>query len=247
MRIIPKEKQAYGAFNNGEIVENKPIGFPQDGGDVKPFSNLFYWANAIALKDSTIGLHPHQGFEIMSFILEGTIRHFDTQMNAWKDLHAGDVQIIRAGSGISHAEHMMEGSRMFQIWVDPNLNKTMTQPASYSDYKADEFAPVPSGANTVKTLIGSSSHFQLDAQGLTVQEVTVGDHYELDVAAEQNAAVYVLDGALTVGEESCATDDLVLLESGTARFSGEGKLFIIKCLSEPGYQTYANMMASRAN
>ena len=68
---VSKEEQAYGAFNGGEIVENKPIGFNREGGKLKPYSNLFYWANAIANVDSTIGLHPHQGFEIMSFILEG--------------------------------------------------------------------------------------------------------------------------------------------------------------------------------
>ena len=66
-------------FNNGEIIENKPIGFPQDGGKLKPYSNLFYWAHAWTNnKKSTIGLHPHQGFEICSFVLSGKINHFDT-------------------------------------------------------------------------------------------------------------------------------------------------------------------------
>ncbi|MBL0007526.1 MAG: hypothetical protein IPP25_10210 [Saprospiraceae bacterium] len=69
MRIIPISQQASGAFNNGKIIENKPIGFPQDG-FVRPYSSL-YWALAEGLLDSTIGLHPHQGFEIMSFCPEG--------------------------------------------------------------------------------------------------------------------------------------------------------------------------------
>ena len=42
IQIIPKEEQAYGAFNNGEIVENKPIGFNREGGKLKPYSNIFY-------------------------------------------------------------------------------------------------------------------------------------------------------------------------------------------------------------
>jgi len=247
MKIISKDKQAHGSFNNGEIVENKPIGFPQDGGEVKPFSNLFYWANARALKDSTIGLHPHQGFEIISFVLKGTIRHYDTQMDAWRDLHAGDVQIIRAGSGISHAEHMTKGSRMFQIWVDPDLSKTMSQAASYSDYKDSEFVSQPSGANSVKTMIGNDSHFELDAEGLSVELVTVAGQYELEADADQIAAVYVLDGMLTVGRESCRSDDFILIESAMTQFSGEGSLFIIKCLREPGYQTYADLMSVQAN
>ena len=40
-------------------------------------SNLFYWAHATATKDSTIGLHPHKGFEILTYVLKGKIRHYD--------------------------------------------------------------------------------------------------------------------------------------------------------------------------
>ena len=46
VEIFNKNQQASGSFNNGEILENKPIGFPQDGGQLKPYSNLFYWAHA---------------------------------------------------------------------------------------------------------------------------------------------------------------------------------------------------------
>ena len=104
VEIFNKNQQASGNFNNGEILENKPIGFPQDGGQLKPYSNLFYWAHAwTPTKKSTIGLHPHQGFEICSFVLKGNINHFDTKQNKWIPLQEGDVQIIRAGNGISHA------------------------------------------------------------------------------------------------------------------------------------------------
>ena len=69
IEIYSKEKQAYGQFNNGEIIENKPIGFPSDNGKMLPYSNLFYWAHAVSKADSTIGLHPHKGFEIITFVL----------------------------------------------------------------------------------------------------------------------------------------------------------------------------------
>ena len=69
VEIVKREDQVDGNFNNGEILEKKPIGFPQDGGLSKPYSNIFYWAHAWTNdKKSTIGLHPHQGFEICSFI-----------------------------------------------------------------------------------------------------------------------------------------------------------------------------------
>ena len=69
LEIISKKSQAYGEFNNGEIIENKPIGFPKDGGKLKAYSNLFYWAYAKANFDSTIGLHPHKGFEIITYVI----------------------------------------------------------------------------------------------------------------------------------------------------------------------------------
>ena len=72
LEIYTIEDQARGHFNNGEILENKPIGFPGDGGKLKPYSNIFYWAHAwTGSKKSTIGLHPHQGFEICCFVLKG--------------------------------------------------------------------------------------------------------------------------------------------------------------------------------
>ena len=132
--------QAKGSFNGGEILENKPIGFPQDRGKLKPYSNLFYWAHAwTTTKKSTIGLHPHQGFEICSFVLRGKINHFDSKQNKWIPLSKGDVQIIRAGSGISHAEELDKNSEIFQIWFDPNLENSLKNSASYDDYSVSQF------------------------------------------------------------------------------------------------------------
>ena len=63
--ITPKEKQGVGQFNGGQILENKPIGFPQDGGNQRSYSNLFYWAHAWSDEGSLLGEHPHKGFEIV--------------------------------------------------------------------------------------------------------------------------------------------------------------------------------------
>ena len=84
---------------------------------------MFYWAHAWTPGNkSTIGLHPHQGFEICNFVLNGNINHFDTKQNKWIPLSEGDVQIIRAGNGISHAEGGNH-SEIFQIWFDLGCRK----------------------------------------------------------------------------------------------------------------------------
>ena len=98
----------------------KPIGFPQDGGLLKPYSNLFYWAHVWASKnDSIIGLHPHRGFEICSFILKGEIEHYDTLLDKWITLEEGDVQVIKAGKGISHSEKLKKVLKYFKYGLIP--------------------------------------------------------------------------------------------------------------------------------
>ena len=124
IKVFTKENQASGNFNNGQILEKKPIGFPQDGGQLSPYSNLFYWAHAWAPdKDSTIGLHPHRGFEICSFVLKGEIEHYDTLIEKWITLKKGDVQVIKAGKGISHSDKLKSNSEILQIWFDPTIQQ----------------------------------------------------------------------------------------------------------------------------
>ena len=251
VRIFPKARQGQGAFNGGEIVENKPIGFPQDGSEVRPYSSLFYWAHARAVTDSTIGLHPHQGFEICSFVLKGQIRHYDTKLQDWKPLEAGDVQIIRAGSGISHSEWMGQGAEIFQIWFDPDLTKTLSQPASYDDYRGSDF-PVdrPGEGVRVTTLAGAGSPFQMVTPGVQILRIALdGAAHDLELAQGQIVSSYVLSGELRVNGQAAQTSDFVLVaEEG--RFSMESQagaeVFLIISPALPGYRTYSQIRRMQA-
>ncbi len=247
--IIPKEKQGYGAFNGGEIVENKPIGFPQDHSFVRPYSNLFYWAHARAMKDSTIGLHPHQGFEICSFVLKGNIRHYDTKLQEWRPLQAGDVQIIRAGNGISHSEFMSKDAEIFQIWFDPNLTKTMEQPATYDDYRSTDF-PVSSNAGTrTTTVAGAGSPFRMDTPGIEIEKIDM-DNSSWSGAAEPGKiySMYVLEGEVSLNGETAATSDFAMLsdvQSIEIQSLKKSSVFIIASPQQPGYRTYSELMNAR--
>ncbi|MFL2609350.1 MAG: pirin family protein [Flavobacteriaceae bacterium] len=197
--IYKKSDQASGSFNSGEILEKKPIGFPNDGGKLKPYSNIFYWAHAWTPQEkSTIGLHPHRGFEICSFVLKGKINHFDTKQNRWIPLEQGDVQVIRSGNGISHSEEICDSSEIFQIWFDPDLTKTLIKEASYSDYKSTEF-PVSSIKNkVVKNIIGNDSPVEIDSEGVIVNEYLfgIGDHL-IDINEGCVHSVFLMEGILS--------------------------------------------------
>lgn len=242
LRIIPKHMQAQGAFNNGQIIENKPIGFPQDGGHVRPFSNLFYWAHAEALVDSTIGLHPHQGFEIMSFVLDGRIRHYDTKNNTWRPLGKGDVQIIRAGSGIEHSEHVEKGGVIFQIWTDPDLRKTLSKPATYDDYPASVFPVIKENGHARTILIGDGSPLTLDTPSLLVTREHINGQWTLQPDADTITSLYVIEGTGTINGQSFDKDDFIIIENAEAvsLIANETvDVFRIDSPRKPGYATYA--------
>ena len=131
-KLYGLDQQGRGAFDGGRIVESKPIGFPGEGSEVKRVGPLFYWALATANQDNAIiGLHPHRAFEIMSFVIDGELGHYDTGGHE-ELLYYGDVQIMQTGSGISHEERFnKEGTSIFQIWFEPNLDETIRQPAVY--------------------------------------------------------------------------------------------------------------------
>lgn len=64
--------------------------------------------------------HPHADMEIITYVREGAITHRDNLGNQGRT-EAGDVQVMSAGSGITHSEYNLEPgvTRIFQIWIIP--------------------------------------------------------------------------------------------------------------------------------
>ena len=67
--------------------------------------------------------HPHANMEIITYVREGAITHRDSLGNEGRT-EAGDVQVMSAGSGITHSEYNVESvtTRIFQIWIIPDEN-----------------------------------------------------------------------------------------------------------------------------
>ncbi|WP_419900088.1 pirin family protein [Roseomonas sp. USHLN139] len=65
--------------------------------------------------------HPHRDMEILTYVREGAISHRDNLGNQGRT-EAGDVQVMSAGSGITHAEYNLEPvtTTLFQIWITPD-------------------------------------------------------------------------------------------------------------------------------
>ncbi len=126
---------------------------------IGPYGNPAHKAvgNLIVLNDDEIaphtgfGLHHHENVEIVSYLREGTVTHRDDQGNIGKT-HAGDVQVMSAGTGIRHSEENEEDVpiRLFQIWLKPfaagGTPQWGNKPFPKGD-RAGAFVPLASGRN----------------------------------------------------------------------------------------------------
>ncbi|MEZ4777112.1 MAG: pirin family protein [Bacteroidia bacterium] len=249
IKIIPKPLQAKGQFNGGAILENKPIGFPREGGVGMPYSNLFYWAHAWSDQGSTIGEHPHQGFEIMSFVLKGDIEHYDSKYQRWLPLKAGDVQIIRAGSGISHAEKMNAGSHIFQIWLDPNLRNTISQPASYDDYRSEDFPVTTTAGTTTTWYAGKQGPMRIETPGVEIRKISFEPGtYTLPALQDKIYSFYLIEGQGALSGETMNQDDFAIIsDSDTINFEANTstEVFVISSPAVLEYSSYAKLRGIR--
>lgn len=149
------------------------------------------------------GTHPHRDMEIITFVREGAITHRDSNGNEGRT-EAGDVQVMSAGTGISHSEHNEENSdtNLFQIWILPN--KRNIQPR----WDSHEF-PKKTSADALTLLVSGDDgdaplkiHQDVKIYAGNIQQGTVMTH-----PIHNQAYLLVSQGNIIV-------DDDVLLKKG---------------------------------
>lgn len=85
------------------------------------WGNIRVWNDDAIAPQTGFPAHPHSDMEIITYVREGAITHQDSLGNKGRT-EAGDVQVMSAGSGITHAEYNLEDetTRLFQIWIMPS-------------------------------------------------------------------------------------------------------------------------------
>jgi quercetin 2,3-dioxygenase len=156
--------------------------------------------------------HPHRGFETVTYMLDGRMRHRDNHGNEGV-LVPGSVQWMTAGRGLVHSEMPeQQAGRMrgFQLWLNLPARDKMTAP------KYQEFGPerIPSAAPaagvTVKVIAGRVA----DVSGPISQPATDPTYLDLSIepdaafgqpiAADYAAFLYVFEGAVRAGSGAAA-------------------------------------------
>ncbi|MTB49419.1 pirin family protein [Lewinella sp. W8] len=155
--------------------------------------------------------HPHRGFEPITFLYSGGLRHRDSRNNTGY-LSDGDVQWMTAGMGIIHSERaskefLERGGKMegIQLWVNLAPEHKMVQPR-YQDIKADAIPSVElSPGATVKVVAGqlgeskgpAQTYRPINAWQLTLRANATVD---LPIPTDHNLGVYLLDGEVRLND-----------------------------------------------
>ncbi len=179
------------------------------------------WGAIRVWNDDTIGpqagfpAHPHRDMEIVTYVRSGAITHQDSLGNQGRTA-AGDVQVMSAGSGVTHAEFNLEDepTTLFQIWIEPRergVAPTWGQQPFPKGERAGRLVTLASGYGDRGAL-----RINADARvlGATLNADEVVTH---SVGAGRHAYLVSARGAITVDGERVEARDGVGLTAGEHR------------------------------
>jgi redox-sensitive bicupin YhaK (pirin superfamily) len=192
--------------------------------DLDPFL-LFDEFGSEAASDYIAGFpdHPHRGFETVTYMLAGRMRHRDNQGNSGL-LTAGSVQWMTAGRGIVHSE-MPEQERGlmrgFQLWVNLPARDKMCAPR-YQDIDPARVPEVVVPGATVRVLAGRFGEVEGPVNAVATEPLYLdvameaGARFDAAVPAGHQAFAYLYEGGVLAGARNVpvARGELALLSGG---------------------------------
>jgi redox-sensitive bicupin YhaK (pirin superfamily) len=173
--------------------------------------------------------HPHRGFETVTYMLAGRMRHHDSVGNVGL-LEPGSLQWMTAGRGIVHSEMPeQQAGRMagFQLWVNLSARDKL-QPPAYRDVPPAEVPAFTLDGGVAVRVLAGSSH---GVQGAVTRPVTEplyldvtlppGTVFEQALPVSHNAFVYVFGGGPVVIEgERVDVERMAILGNGDVGDAG---------------------------
>ncbi|MED5389986.1 MAG: pirin family protein [Pseudomonadota bacterium] len=170
--------------------------------------------------------HPHRGFETVTYLVEGHMKHRDHLGNEG-DLKQGGVQWMTAGRGIIHEEMPQQQDgllRGFQLWINlPAAEKL--KPAGYRDIADTEMPRLDlASGGQVKAIAGevtiANQVLSAPVKGGSTDPLYLdvvlrpGETVTVPLKAGHNGFVYLFEGQVSVAGETLKTDHLATLTDG---------------------------------
>ena len=171
------------------------------------FGSLRVFNDDIVIPGKGFDMHPHNEMEIVTFILSGAITHEDS-IGTKERIKAGEVQVMSAGTGITHSEYNREDEdlHLYQIWFMPNKRelKPSYQRKDYSKHeKTNRLLAVASGGSVDGALnINSNATLFL---GHLEPSQQLEQNFDFEI--EKKYFIYVRSGKLQVNDTELSSGD----------------------------------------
>jgi redox-sensitive bicupin YhaK (pirin superfamily) len=158
--------------------------------------------------DKGFPMHPHRGFEIVSYMIEGGMEHEDS-LGVANTAYENDAMRITTGSGIRHSEFPADGQACtgLQLWVNLPQAEKDADP-DYVDATADALPTEKRDGATVTTVVGEGSPISLYTP-MEYLDVSVTDAWTWSVPAEWSGFLYGVTGTGTVEGHSFTDGDVL--------------------------------------
>jgi quercetin 2,3-dioxygenase len=208
VRAVKQIQRGQPTSDGAGVRLNRLIGSPMLP-DVDPFLLLDEFRSDDAT-DYIAGFpeHPHRGFETVTYMLAGQMRHGDNKGHTGR-LDAGSVQWMTAGRGILHSEMPEQENGLmwgFQLWVNLPAKDKMTAPRYQEIAPADiPVAELPGGIRA-KVVAGKLGGVAGPVGGIATDpsffDLTLpkGASLDLPVPAGHSVFVYPFEGDVEIGE-----------------------------------------------
>ncbi|MES2310488.1 MAG: pirin family protein [Verrucomicrobiota bacterium] len=171
------------------------------------------------------GMHPHRDMEIITYVIEGALRHRDSMGNT-AVMRRGDVQRISAGKGIQHSEindSTIDPVHLLQIWITPD-HKNATPAYSEKSFASSERGKL----HLVASKSGKEGSISINQDvNLYLGKLEAGNLFRQQLAPGRHAWIQVVQGNLLVNGET--------LQAGDALSASEVDLLEISAQNESDF------------
>jgi redox-sensitive bicupin YhaK (pirin superfamily) len=241
--VLPRKEQVCGILYDRNVYECKVIGLPEENGKIKAYSNLFYFSYVWSEKGGKINEHTHYSFDVLALVLKGEVLHNDSKNKKQIKQAAGDLMLIHAGNFVSHSERLSPGTEYLQIWIDPDIDKTLTSPNAYENYVPDLFPVLIEQGRITKIYSGEGSPFDQISENTIIKDVTLSYKlHKFEIAWNKIMSVYVIEGEIEVEEFQLKAGDFFLVknqEEVIIMAKIDSRILVMESPNQPNYKTYA--------
>ena len=189
--------------------------------------------------------HPHQGFETLTYLLAGRMRHHDSAGHEGL-LEAGGIQWMSAGRGVIHSEmpEQQEGRlEGFQLWINLPAKDKLSVPAYREVAQNDIPSWISPQGTPIAILMGALMEVDGAIQRPLTEPLVLDIKMEAGVTewiplnAEHHAALYIIEGGIALGQDRLTRREMGILEQDSTAegvyLTAEGQSQVLLIAGKP--------------